>query len=122
MTKPLADFRANYKLGALRRADLHADPFVQFGTWFSQASEAGVPEPNSMTLSTATSDGKPSSRMVLLKDFTERGFVFYTNMQSRKGGELLANPFASLLFFWPMLERQVRIEGGVAVVTEEEAE
>jgi pyridoxamine 5'-phosphate oxidase len=122
MNKSLAAFRENYKLGSLRRRDLLEDPFAQFELWFSQAAEAGVPEPNAMTLSTVSPEGRPSSRVVLLKEMTKEGFVFYTNQQSRKGHEISANPYASLLFFWSILEQQVRIEGDVAMVDEEEAD
>jgi pyridoxamine 5'-phosphate oxidase len=93
-----------------------------FKKWFDAAVRAELKEPNAMTLATATSDGKPSARMVLLKDFDERGFVFYTNYSSRKGRELEQNPHAALVFFWQPLERQIRITGRVTKVTTEESD
>jgi pyridoxamine 5'-phosphate oxidase len=106
----------------LDAADLHPEPMAQFARWFSDACDAGAFEPEAMALATATPEGVPSARMVLNKGFDERGFVFYTNYASRKGRELEANPHAALLFHWPELGRQVRIEGPVARVTREETE
>ena len=100
----------------------HADPFQQFDAWFADAAVSEPNDPNAMTLATATPDGRPSARVVLLKDHDARGFVFYTNKQSRKGAELSANRHASLLFFWKSLHRQVRIEGVVSDVTDAEAD
>ena len=97
------------------------DPVAQFTAWFDDARTAGLPEPNAMALATATADGRPSVRMVLLKEYDARGFVFYTNYSSRKGRELELNRHAALLFFWAVLQRQVRIEGGVERVTPEES-
>jgi pyridoxamine 5'-phosphate oxidase len=97
--------------------DPELDPFDRFQAWFTEATDAEVNDANSMTLATATPDGRPSARAVLLKGQDERGFVFYTNMQSRKGEELAANPHAALLFHWKSLRRQVRIEGPVELVT-----
>lgn len=97
----------------LSRNQVHADPVKQFEAWFNEALHSGVQAVNAMTLSTASKEGTPSSRIVLLKGFDEKGFVFYTNYSSRKGRELLENPQAALAFFWPELERQVRIEGRV---------
>jgi pyridoxamine 5'-phosphate oxidase len=111
MNKNIADLRAHYSLGSLRRSELETNPFDQFAKWFSQTIEAGITEPNAMVLSTATGAGKPSSRMVLLKGFDASGFSFYTNYMSRKGEELAENPQVALLFSWLGLERQVRIEG-----------
>ncbi|HEX3797725.1 MAG TPA: pyridoxamine 5'-phosphate oxidase [Verrucomicrobiae bacterium] len=120
--KPLADYRREYTLAGLRRADLDADPIAQFSRWFQQAVASAVPEPNAMTLATADADGRPSSRIVLLKNTDARGFIFYTNYDSRKGRELDANPNAALTFFWPQLERQVCIAGTVSKVSREESE
>jgi pyridoxamine 5'-phosphate oxidase len=106
----------------LDEADLDPDPFVQFRVWLEQAVAARLPEPHGMTLATATPDGRPSARLVLLRGFDERGFVFFTNYDSRKGAELAANPFAALVFWWPELERQVRIEGTVARVSAAESD
>jgi pyridoxamine 5'-phosphate oxidase len=97
------------------------DPVAQFTAWFDDARTAGLPEPNAMALATATADGRPSVRMVLLKEYDARGFVFYTNYGSRKGRELELNRHAALLFFWAVLQRQVRIEGEVERVTPEES-
>ncbi|HEU4322511.1 MAG TPA: pyridoxamine 5'-phosphate oxidase [Roseiflexaceae bacterium] len=110
----VAELRKEYRQRGLSEADLAADPIAQFQVWFDEALAAQLPEPNAMTLATATPDGAPSARVVLLKGFDARGFVFYTNYESRKGLELAANPRAALVFFWPELERQVRIEGAVA--------
>ncbi|HEY4727784.1 MAG TPA: pyridoxamine 5'-phosphate oxidase [Actinomycetes bacterium] len=114
--------RREYTREALTEADVDADPVVQFGRWFEQAERAGLLEPTAMTLATATPDGRPSARMVLLRGFDERGFCFYTNHESRKGVELAANPRAALVFWWGELERQVRIEGPVAPTSRAESE
>lgn len=98
------------------------DPYAQFDAWFSEAKASEPNDPNAMTLATCTKEGMPAARIVLLKDRDARGFVFYTNKQSRKGEELAANPHAALLFHWKSLQRQVRIEGRVEDVTDEEAD
>ena len=110
---PATPLRKEYRRADLDEADLRPDPVDQFQVWFDDAQAAAVPEPNAMTLATASPEGRPSARVVLLKAFDARGFVFYTNDRGRKGRELDANPFAALAFFWPTLERQVRIEGRV---------
>ncbi len=104
----------------LRRSDLDRDPIRQFGQWFDNALAAKLPEPNAMTLATCTRDGVPSARIVLLKAFNERGFVFFTNEESQKGRELADNPHVALVLFWPVLERQIRITGTAAQVSREE--
>jgi pyridoxamine 5'-phosphate oxidase len=109
----LDDLRREYTQRGLREEDLTPDPFTQFGDWFDQVAQADIREPNAMTLATATPDGKPSARMVLLKGMDARGFTFFTNYESRKGAELTVNPQAALVFFWVQLERQVRVEGRV---------
>jgi pyridoxamine 5'-phosphate oxidase len=114
--------RRNYGRGALRKAEVANDPIVQFEKWFAEAHAGGVLEPNAMTVATADASGKPSARTILMKGFDQRGFVFYTNYDSRKGRELDANPRAALLFFWPALERQVRIEGEISKVSQQESE
>jgi pyridoxamine 5'-phosphate oxidase len=114
--------RSDYTREALAEADVDADPVVQFGRWFEQAEQGGLLEPHAMTLATATPDGRPSARMVLLRGFDQRGFCFYTNYQSRKGDELAANPRAALVFWWDKLERQVRIEGRVERTSRAESE
>src|SRR5579871_331174 len=118
----IADLRHEYTQRGLSERDLHADPIEQFRRWFTEAAAAGIREPNAMTLATATRDGRPSARMVLLKDFDSRGFVFYTNYESRKGHELLENPWAALILFWVDLERQIRIEGRVEQVSAAESD
>jgi pyridoxamine 5'-phosphate oxidase len=102
--------------------DLDPDPLAQFQGWFAEARDAGVEVPEAMALATATADGRPSARMVLLKAADERGFAFHTNYESRKGGELTANPRAALLFHWRLLGRQVRVEGEVERVATDESE
>lgn len=118
----LADLRKDYSLAGLDEKNLARDPFRQFDKWFEEAGAAKLTEPNAMILSTATRDGRPSSRVVLLKGLDGRGFVFYTNYESRKGRELEINPRASLLFPWLALERQVIVEGPITQVTREESE
>lgn len=124
MTPPLsiADLRREYARARLDEKDVSRDPIDEFARWFAEAQAAAVEEPNAMTLATATPDGRPSVRVVLLKGFDERGFVFFTDYRSRKGGELEANPHAALAFYWVELERQVRIEGTVTRTPLEESE
>lgn len=107
----VSDLRRDYKRGTLHRADLDPDPIRQFERWFGEAMSAGIPEPNAMSLATATASGAPSLRTVLLKSYDECGFVFYTNYESRKAREIAENPRAALLFPWVALERQVAITG-----------
>lgn len=118
----IADLRLNYTRSGLNEADANLNPFIQFKTWFEQAVSAGILEPNAMTLATTTPDGLPSARIVLLKGFDERGFVFYSNYQSSKGQQLQANPFSALVFWWGELERQVRITGRVEQVSPGESD
>ena len=118
----LARLRREYARAELDENDAHVSPFSQFETWLMQAIAADVAEPNAMTLATATRAGDPSARIVLLKHLDERGFVFFTSFESQKGRELAENPRAALCFFWPELERQVRVKGGVERVTGEESE
>lgn len=118
----LQRLRREYARAGLHERDADPDPVAQFARWFEEAVAAAVAEPNAMTLATATRDGVPSARVVLLKGFDERGFVFYTNYESQKGRELAENPAAALVFYWPELERQVRILGRVARVSREESE
>ena len=117
----LADLRKTYALGGLRRADLDSDPLAQFKRWMQQALEANLIEPTAMTLATADQSGRPSARILLLKGLDQRGFVFYTNYQSRKARELAQNPNASLVFYWAELERQVRAAGSVSRISHEES-
>ena len=118
----LADLRKEYARGSLDETSVDANPFRQFEAWFKQAQDARLPEPNTMTLATVDARGYPSARIVLIKGVDERGFVFFTNYESRKGRDLAANPHASLLFYWIELERQVRIEGTVVKTSAEESD
>ncbi len=109
----LADLRETYGLAELSEQNCEANPIVQFERWIKDAQAADLNEPNAMTLATASPDGRPSARVLLLKEVSDVGFVFYTNYTSRKARELEANPFAALTFYWSELERQVRVEGQV---------
>lgn len=117
----IANLREDYQRETLDISDVSTNPFTQFAKWFQAVLEAKLPEPNAMTLATATPSGKPSARMVLLKGFDENGFVFFTNYNSHKGQELIQNPQAALVFNWLELHRQVRIEGTVEKVSDEES-
>ena len=117
----VADLRKEYARGVLDEATVDPDPFRQFALWFAEAQAVVPHEPNAMALATASPDGAPSVRFVLLKGVDERGFVFYTNYESQKGRDLAANPRASAAFWWPELERQVRIAGTVERVSREES-
>ena len=108
-------------MAALDVADVHEDPLQQFRQWFLEAQQSALREPNAMTLATCTADGRPSARVVLLKTLDERGFGFFTDFRSRKARELLANPHAALMFAWLDIERQVRIEGRVSRMNDEDA-
>jgi pyridoxamine-phosphate oxidase len=118
----IQNIRSEYLAASLSETDTNADPIKQFDKWFNEALKAEVTEPTAMTLATATTDGRPSARIVLLKGFNNEGFVFYTNYLSRKGKEIGKNPLGSLLFFWAGLERQVRIEGVIEKVSREDSE
>ena len=118
----LADLRKTYSKMELTERSVSADPFQQFGKWMNEALGADVPEPTAMTLGTASGEGRPSSRVVLLKGFDQSGFVFYTNYESKKGADLLHNPFTIFHFFWPQLDRQIAIYGRVEKTSREESE
>lgn len=120
-TQSVADIRTDYKQHTLSESDVQPNPIEQFGVWFEEALRAEVIEPNAMTLATVDDTGQPSARIMLLKGFNSKGFVFYTNYESRKGKALQAHPLAALAFFWPELERQVRIEGRISKVSEHES-
>jgi pyridoxamine 5'-phosphate oxidase len=115
-------YRKEYERGRLLEAALPPEPLPLFADWLGVAASSGLREPNAMCLATATPDGRPAARMVLLKDFDERGFSFFTNYDSRKGREMGANPFAALTFWWGELERQVRIEGKVVKISAVESD
>ncbi len=118
----VGELRRDYSRQTLLESNAESNPFLQFQNWFTQALNAQVIEPNAMTLATITPEGRPAARIVLLKDFDERGFVFYSNFQSRKGQEIAQTPAAALVFWWGELERQVRIEGSITLVSKAEAD
>jgi pyridoxamine 5'-phosphate oxidase len=118
----VARLREEYTRAGLKESDTDPNPIEQFRAWFDEALAANLHEPNAMTLATATPEGRPSARVVLLKGFDERGFVFYTNYEGRKSGELEANPRCALDFYWGELERQVRIEGRAVRIPDEESD
>ncbi len=122
MNANVAALRKDYQFQGLSETDADRNPFKQFQVWFDQALAAQLPEPNAMTVATVTKSGKPRARVVLLKNFDERGFVFYTNYHSHKGQELADNPQAGIAFWWAELERQVRIEGRVLKVSDRESD
>ena len=124
LSKPsdLQNLRKSYERAELSESDSHADPLKQFELWLGQAISGQVPEPNAMTLATVASNLRPSTRVVLIKGYDERGIVWYTNFDSRKGNELAGNPYAALQFHWVELERVVRIEGIVEKVSDEESD
>jgi pyridoxamine 5'-phosphate oxidase len=117
-----SSLRKEYTSAGLDKADVDPDPIVQFHEWFEKVIDADLHEPNAMVLATATRDGRPSARTVLLKGYDERGFVFYTNYEGRKARELETNPICALLFYWGELERQVRIEGRASRLSGEESD
>ena len=118
----ISHLRKDYSLKALSETDVKSNPLEQFDTWWNEAIQSQIDEVNAMTLATATAEGVPSARIVLLKEYNDKGFVFFTNYESAKGQELAENPRASLLFFWKELERQVRITGLVEKITEQESD
>jgi pyridoxamine 5'-phosphate oxidase len=122
MPPSIAELRRDYLRARLDETSVASDPLVEFARWFEEAVKAEARDPNAMTLATASPDGVPSARIVLLKGFDERGFVFFTDYRSRKGTELAANPRAALVFYWPELERQVRITGVTSETGRQESE
>jgi pyridoxamine 5'-phosphate oxidase len=118
----LHDQRQTYSKNELTEESVKGNPFEQFELWYHEAKQSSIKEANAMTIATATKDGKPSARIVLLKEVSDKGFVFYTNYDSRKGHEIDENPLAQILFFWDVLERQVRIEGHMEKVSAEESD
>jgi pyridoxamine 5'-phosphate oxidase len=116
----IANLRKDYQLASLSETDVAADPIQQFAHWFEQALKADAAEANAMSLATVNADGRPSSRIVLIKEFNQHGFSWFTNYDSAKGHDLATNPQAALLFFWSALERQVRIEGRIEKVSEQD--
>lgn len=120
--RPLSDLRKSYELGSLEEHEAAGEPLHQFQAWLSEALDRGVPEPNAMTVATVGENGRPSTRVVLIKDCDERGIVWYTNYLSRKGKELAHLPFAALQFHWVEMERVVRIEGAVERVSDQESD
>jgi pyridoxamine 5'-phosphate oxidase len=122
MSYNIADIRKDYQMQSLLETDVAPDPFDQFANWWDDAMKSELDEINAMTLATASATGMPAARIVLLKSFSADGFIFFTNYNSQKGKELLENPFASLVFFWKELERQVRISGKVEQVSAAESD
>ena len=122
MADDFSDLRQEYRYVALLEQDADPDPIAQFRDWFGQAVDDGVPLPNAMALATATRDGKPSVRFVLLKDVSEQGFSFYTHSVSAKGREMAENPDVALVFYWTQMHRQVRVEGRAHLLPDEEAD
>ena len=122
MNPEIANLRTDYKLKALGEQDVNADAIAQFSAWWNEALQSEIYEANAMTLATADQNGRPLARIVLLKDYSEKGFVFFTNYDSLKGNDLAQNPSACLLFFWKELERQVRIEGSVEKIDASESD
>jgi pyridoxamine 5'-phosphate oxidase len=122
MASSIADIRKDYRLHSLSETDVDANPFRQFDTWWQEAINSEIDEVNAMTLATASADGIPSARIVLLKSYDEKGFVFFTNYNSYKGRHMEENPRACLVFFWKELERQVRITGLVEKVSSLESD
>ncbi|WP_219855938.1 pyridoxamine 5'-phosphate oxidase [Pontibacter mangrovi] len=122
MTNNIAEIRKNYSKQSLSEQEVSPEPISQFNKWLQEALQSEVEEPTALVLSTVNSQGRPSARVVLLKGVDEQGFMFFTNYESRKGQELAQNPYASLTFFWPALERQVRIEGKVEKVAAQESD
>ena len=118
----IADIRKDYKLQTLNEIDIENNAIKQFGKWWDDAVNSQIDEVNAMTIATATNEGKPSARIVLLKGFDKRGFVFFSNYDSHKGKELISNPQACMVFFWKELERQIRIEGIIEKVSSEESD
>lgn len=119
---PIASMRQEYQRASLSEADAADDPIVQFGRWFDDARQAGLPDANAMNVATVGADGRPSARILLLKGVDPRGFTWFTNYHSRKGRDLRAQPYASLLFHWGAMERQVSIEGRVEQVDAAESD
>src|SRR5262245_4387562 len=122
LSQQIAKMRREYVSQPFNKQQVDRDPIKQFNKWFDEAVRSEQPDPEAMTLSTATTDGRVTARIVLLKGCDERGFVFFTNYESRKSRELMSNPRAALTFYWHTLHRQVRIEGGVGKVDPDESE
>lgn len=122
MSNSIADIRTDYRMKSFMEADAARDPYTQFGHWWLDAMESKIEEVNAMTLATASADGFPSARIVLLKGYDKNGFVFFTNYNSQKGQDIAANPKACLLFFWKELERQVRIDGNIEKISAADSE
>jgi pyridoxamine 5'-phosphate oxidase len=122
MSKKLAEIRNEYKYQQLTENNVNHNPFLQLKSWMDEAIASQVYEPTAMNMATAGGDGRPSSRIVLLKELSEEGLVFFTNYESKKGKDLFQNPYAAILFFWPELERQTRVEGKVEKISAKESD
>ena len=122
MSKKIQQLRREYNLKQFNESEVNPNPLLQFEEWFNDALNAECVEPNAMTIATSTFEGKPSARLVLLKDFGNHGFSFFTNYDSKKGRQILQNPYGALVFWWAELERQVRIEGKIVKVNDDESD
>jgi len=120
--KDIANIRKEYTQKQLSELDINSNPFSQFDIWMKETIESYIPEPNAMTLATSSFEGKPSARIILLKKYDESGFSFFTNYNSRKSKNIIQNPYGALVFFWPELERQIRIEGKISKVSDKESD
>jgi pyridoxamine 5'-phosphate oxidase len=118
----ISQIRREYNLQSLNEADVRTNPIEQFSVWMDDAVKANCTEPTAMVLATSTFEGKPSARVLLLKDFNESGFVFFTNYESKKSKQILQNPYGAMVFYWSELERQVRIEGSIKKVSEKKSD
>ncbi len=118
----LNDLRREYSLKSLNESEVKASPFDQFDIWMREAVNSMIPDPNAMTLATSTFEGKPSARIVLLKKYSDKGFAFFTNYESRKAKNIIQNPYGALVFYWPELERQVRVEGKIRRTSDDESD
>lgn len=118
----LGDMRRDFQQDGIRRTDMHPEPLTQFRHWLDEAIKADILDPTAMTLATADSQGRPSARVVLLKDLDDRGLCFYTNYESHKARQIAANPYGALVFYWPQMDRQVRFEGSIEKVSRQQSE
>jgi pyridoxamine 5'-phosphate oxidase len=121
-TNKISQIRSEYNIQSLNEGEVFQSPFKQFERWLNEAIESKCNEPTAMTFASSTFEGKPSARVLLLKEFSDKGFVFFTNYESKKGRQILQNPYGAIVFFWPELQRQVRLEGTVKKSSEEQSD
>ena len=122
MKEDIQKKRHEYTLNQLDEQDLNENPFVQFDTWFKMAHNSNLPDANAMTLATVNSEGKPTARILLLKDYSENAYCFFTNYRSKKGEDIDQNPYGAMVFFWPQIEKQIRIEGRIERLTADQSD